>query len=255
MRNLVKILLIAVIYCLCFTQTTKAQDGYFYDMGISLGPVAFQSDYGERGDFDTNAGNVGFGGSIFAYINFPYDFDNYFNDHFKIRAELSYHSTNLDHFGIYTENDTESFKLQAMTGKSSVFEIGPSLEYHYNSIRDYESGQMKFSPFVGLGLRLVLPSASASTTLSGGTLGQDRSVTWPTFIGRIDQSPGITGAIVGDIGFRYKINRESDLVFSSKWNYYFSDVVDGLDPNNVNNRSNDWIWTVSVGYIYYFDFF
>ena len=38
-----------------------AQYNLAHEIGITFGPVAFQSDYGERHDIETNAGNTGFG--------------------------------------------------------------------------------------------------------------------------------------------------------------------------------------------------
>jgi hypothetical protein len=38
-----------------------------------------------------------------------------------------------------------------------------------------------------------------------------------------------------------------------RWHYYFSDFVDGLNPNNPNNSSNDWVFALTIGYIYYLD--
>ena len=41
--------------------TMKAQCGFSHEVGAFMGGVAFQSDFGVRGDFETNAGNTGFG--------------------------------------------------------------------------------------------------------------------------------------------------------------------------------------------------
>ena len=50
-------------------------------------------------------------------------------------------------------------------------------------------------------------------------------------------------------------------MLDSRWQYYFSDWVDGLNPgidqNEVRpvpeNKSNDWIYWINIGYIYYLD--
>jgi hypothetical protein len=63
--------------------------------------VAFQSDYGQRYNLNTNAGNTGL---VFIISIFPMKQnatvipDTYFNDHFKLRSELSYNKTDLEHF-------------------------------------------------------------------------------------------------------------------------------------------------------------
>ncbi|MGB5982810.1 MAG: glutamate dehydrogenase [Nonlabens sp.] len=252
MRNLVRIFVVVVISTVGFNQTVQSQNGYTHEIGVFFGPLAFQGDYGERGDFDTNSGNVGIGGGFVHYLNFPYAFDSYFNDHFKIKTEISYHTTTLNNFGPTSEKQNLGGRqLREMTGKAKVFEIGPSLEYHFNSIRDFEAGQSKFSPYLSLGFHYVNFAPEATSTL--GPL-NNPVTTFPTFLDRIDTSPGSTLSIVGDIGFRYKINRVSDLTLSSKWHYYLDNYVDGLSPDNPNNRANDWIWWVNLGYVYYLEY-
>lgn len=56
-------------------QSINAQLGFSHELGFITGPVAFQSDYGERYDFDTNSGNVGIGVGLVHYINFAYRAD------------------------------------------------------------------------------------------------------------------------------------------------------------------------------------
>jgi hypothetical protein len=43
---------------------------FSHEVGVIAGPVAFQSDYGQR-YLNTNAGNTGLGIGIIHYINFP----------------------------------------------------------------------------------------------------------------------------------------------------------------------------------------
>ena len=86
-----------------FSNNSNAQFGFSHEVGVIAGPVAFQSDYGERYSLSTNAGNTGLGVGIIHYINFSYEAEcncytpeTYFNDHFKLRSELSYNKTNLN---------------------------------------------------------------------------------------------------------------------------------------------------------------
>ncbi len=235
---------------------STAQLGLSHELGFIIGPVAFQSDYGERYDFNTNAGNVGIGVGIVHYLNFSYSDncdcytrDSYFNDHFKLRSELNYHVTTLNHLGPLSERNTlGGLQLRSMEGKAKVFEVGMQLEWYPWSIRDFQSGATKFAPYLGLGLHYVNASPEAVSSL--GPL-NNSVTTFPTFINRIDTSGESAFAIIGDVGLRYKLNPLSDLLLSSKWHYYTSDLVDGLNPRNVNNRANDWIWWFNVGYIFY----
>ena len=62
-----------ITYCLLLlglTNTASAQFGFSHEVGAIVGPVAFQSDYGERHNLATNAGNTGYGIGIIHYLNF-----------------------------------------------------------------------------------------------------------------------------------------------------------------------------------------
>lgn len=59
-----------------------------------------------------------------------------------------------------------------------------------------------------------------------------------------------------NIGTRYKLNKMSDLVFDIRAQYFSSDWVDGLNPNEdlfKENKNNDWLTFIGLGYIFYFD--
>jgi hypothetical protein len=254
-KTLIKTLVI--IIALSITTETTAQLGFSHELGVIVGPVAFQSDYGERYDFNTNKGNVGIGIGLVHYINFAYradcdcySGDTYWNDHFKLRSQLSYHVTTLNHLSELSErNSLGGLQLRSMEGKSKVFEAGMQVEWYPLSIRDFQSGQPKTAPYIGLGAHYVNFRPEAMSSL--GPL-NNSVTTFPTFIDRIDVSQGSAIAISGDIGMRYKVSPLSDLLISSRWHYYVGeDYVDGLSPNNVNNRANDWIWWFNVGYIFY----
>ncbi|MGJ8683249.1 MAG: THC0290_0291 family protein [Nonlabens sp.] len=241
---------------LCTAQAAQAQLGFSHEIGLIGGPVAFQSDYGERYDWDTNKGNVGMGLGLVHYINFAYRADcncytqeTYWNDHFKIRNQLAYHVTTLNHLSELADRPSlAGLQLRSMEGKAKVFEIGTHLEWFPWSIREFQDGLTNFAPYFGIGAHYVNYRPEATSTL--GPL-NNPVTTYPTFIDRIDTSQGSTFSLVGDVGFRYKVSQLSDILVSSTWHYYDSNFVDGLSPNNVNNRSFDFIWWFNVGYIYY----
>jgi hypothetical protein len=69
-----------------------SQLGFSNEIGVIAGPVAFQSDFGERSDFATNSGNTGIGIGVVHYINFAYradcncySTDTFFNDHYAMK--------------------------------------------------------------------------------------------------------------------------------------------------------------------------
>ena len=65
-----KYFIVTLLLLFGFTNNVSAQFGFSHEIGGIVGPVAFQSDYGERHNFSTNAGNTGYGIGIIHYLNF-----------------------------------------------------------------------------------------------------------------------------------------------------------------------------------------
>ena len=261
-----------LLLVLCFLafckQDISAQAGFSHEIGFITGPIAFYSDYGIRGDSETNTGNSTIGFGLIHYLNFAYRSDcncytrdTYFNDHFKIRNELDYHKTQLQHFGPLVAPDETSFtsdQLRAVSGSTRVIELGSQIEYFPLSIRDFSANAYKFAPFISLGVHYVNFDPEASSTL--GDL--DSPIASPQkFINAFQQEGGSTWSVVWSAGVRYKLNDYADLMLDSRWSFYFSDWVDGLNPsleqNGIvpvpENKANDWIYWLNFGYIYYLD--
>lgn len=258
-----RIVLVVFFLLVCAKQEVYSQLGFSHELGVIIGPVALYSDYGQRNNFETNAGNVGIGIGIVHYINFAYRADcncysrnKYFNDHFKIRTEIDYHKTKLDFFGRWVDPDQTSFfadQLRATSGSSRVLEIGSQLEYFPLSIRDFMAHGYTLAPFISLGGHFVNYDPQITSNIFPPLN------THPKYINSFQQESGSTFAIVGSVGVRYKLTALSDLMLDSRWEYYFSDWVDGLNPTLENNgtrpvpenKSNDWIYWLNLGYIYY----
>lgn len=250
-----------------FSNVAFGQFGFSHEIGVIAGPVAFQSDYGERYDLSTNAGNTGYGIGLIHYLNFSYKAEcncytpeTYFNDHFKLRSELSYNKTKLEHFGQWVEGNNSIGKqqLKAMNGSTAVTNIGMQLEYFPWSIRDFTSRIESWGPFISLGGQFSYYNAEASSTL--GKLGTPLT-TFPKYLVPTDDRPfgfstesSSVWSVVTSIGTRYKLSPLQDLMVDLRMQYYFSNWVDGLNPNPAffkENKANDWLVWFNVGYIYY----
>lgn len=241
-------------------QEVYSQFGFSHELGLITGPVVFYSDFGQRNNFETNAKNTGIGVGLIHYLNFAYRSDcncytrdTYFNDHFKIRNEIDYHKTNLEHYGEWVAPDKTSLfadQLRAMSGTVSVFEIGSQLEYFPLSIRDFQAGAYKIAPFLSFGVHWVNYNAEVKSTM--GPLNTPVS-TPDKYYNSFQQGPGSTWAVVGSVGIRYKLTPMSDLMLDSRWHYYFSNWVDGLNPDAPENKANEWIYWLNVGYIFYLE--
>lgn len=256
-----KYIIITCLLVFGFTSKSLAQFGFSHEVGVIVGPTAFQSDYGERHDVKTNLGNTGFGIGLIHYLNFSYKADcdcytpeTYFNDHFKLRSELSYSKTKLDFFGKWTEGDGNlATKLKGMHGETSITDIGMQLEYFPLSIRDFSATLGAWGPFMSLGAHFSFYDPKAYSDF--GAL--DTPLTTPVkYIGATQNEGGTVWSVVGSVGTRYKLTTLSDLMIDLRWQYYFSDWVDGLRPDpdlHKENKANDWNVWLNFGYIYYID--
>ena len=264
-----KSIIASCILLLGFSNITNAQYGFSHEIGVIVGPVAFQSDYGKRADLKTDSGNSGFGIGIIHYLNFSYTAEcdcyspeTYFNDHFKLRSELSYNRTDLDHLGKWVEGKPSLGKeqLKAMDGIASVTNIGMQLEYFPWSIREFSATEGSWAPFISLGGQFSYFDPKVSSTM--GPLGSSLT-TFPKYLTPSDGKPygysnesGTTWSIVSSIGTRYKLSVMSDLMIDFRLQYYFSDWVDGVNENRdvyPENKSNDWLAWLNFGYIYYLE--
>jgi len=259
--RITKCFLIIFLLLLVFSNKIIAQYGFSHEVGIITGPVAFQSDYGERHDFSTNAGNTGYGIGIIHYLNFSYKADcncytpeTYFNDHFKLRSELSYNKTELKHFGEWVRPERKKLfneQLRGMRGSTAVTNIGMQLEFFPMSIRDFTATIGSWGPFLSLGGQFSFYDPEAYSTL--GNL--NTPATTPIkYYNATDNAGGTVWSIVSSVGSRYKISPLSDLMVDLRFQYYFSNWVDGLNPDPkiyTENRSNDWLVWFNFGYIYY----
>ncbi|WP_346881933.1 glutamate dehydrogenase [uncultured Algibacter sp.] len=259
-----------LVFALCLfvtMQTASAQLGFSHEIGVIAGPIQFRSDFGQRSDSNTNFGNSGFGIGIVHYLNFSYradcncyTTDTYFNDHFKLRNELSYNKTNLEHFGDFVSDDKTSVsanQLRAHKGVSKNLDIGTQLEFYPLSIRSFQAFSYKFAPFVSLGIHYTSFTPEVSTTFANPNPNAIGDVNDPSNFysfwepGSVDASSGGAFSTVTSVGVRYKLSKLSDLMLDLRFQYYFSDWVDGLNHQLESNKNNDWLLWLNVGYIYY----
>ncbi len=253
-------------------QMSYSQLGFSHEIGVIVGPVAYQSDFGLRSDFETNSGNTGIGLGIVHYISFAYradcncyTTDNYFNDHFKLRSEISWNKTDLEHFGKWVDSDKtsdNSDRLRGHTGESQNWDIGMQLEYFPRSIRAFSAGEYSFAPFASLGFHYVSFQPSVSTDyvnsdpLSPNDVGNiDNPNNFYSYWepGSVSNTNGSTWSVVSSIGTRYKLTILSDLMIDFRFQYYLSDWTDGLNHQLSSNKANDWMVWLNFGYIYYLD--
>jgi hypothetical protein len=255
-------IILSAIFFLIIIFKSNAQFGLSQEIGVIAGPIFFQSDYGQRFNLETNFGNNGFGAGLVHYLNFTfkascncYRPDTYFNDHFKVRTELSMNKSNFEHFGKWVEGKPSIGKtqLKAMRGTSNVTNIGAQLEFFPLSLRRFSSDVGSIAPFGSIGAQYSFFN-SKSYSLIGKV--DDPFVTPTKYLGASRTESSSVLSIVSSAGMRYKLTEMSDLMLDLRWQYYFSNWVDGLNPDPKlypENRSNDWLFWVNVGYIIYIE--
>lgn len=252
-----------VLLLIAGMQSGFSQLGFSHEIGAIVGPVQFRSDFGQRNDEGTNYGNTGFGIGIVHYINFSYradcncySTDTYFNDHFKLRSELSYNKTKLNHYGRWVAPDRTSDnadRLRAHSGEANNFDIGMQLEYFPKSIRAFQAFSYRVAPFVSLGVHYTSFNPKASTTYGDQNILNPNNFYSYWENGSINPESGSTWSTVASVGFRYKIGALSDLMLDLRWQYYFSNWIDGLSHQLDSDKANDWLLWLNFGYIYYLD--
>lgn len=247
--------------------TLFAQDKSSHEIGFIFGSASFTTDYGERNHFKSNVGgNVGAGIGVIYYLNFTdyrYRWNertNYFAEHFRVRGEISYMTAELEHFGewVKPERQTpEADKLRAHHGKTRLLNIGSQLEFHIVDIVDFGSRRipdLKWSPYASAGLFVDFYNPSIESDLGDW---HDPGILYPKWDINIDPAAarvaaGITMSATLGVGTRHKLGEYSDLLIESRWQYFFSNYVDGLNSRpDPANKYNDWLLWVHVGYIYY----
>ncbi len=249
------------IYCLflflcsnlTFAQYTNG-GGTNQEIGIMAGPVFFQSDYGEAGVFENYYKNNGISIGVFYYVSAISDAKSSFSEYFKLRLEASYMKSTLNHYGKYVEPKyTNLFanQLRAMSGSVTAFNFGFQMEIYPFKTDDYNGDT--FSPYVSFGSQLSNYTSVVKSSL--GPIGN--SATTPDkYLDGIKNESGLTGSLTTSIGARYLLDKSNALIIDARIQYYFTDWMDGLNPDSnkyPENTSNDWSTTINLGYVYYFD--
>ncbi len=267
MKKLFKIL--TPILFLIITVNIDAQDKKSHEIGFISGSASFTTDYGERYNFSSNVGgNVGMGFGLIYYLNFTdyrYRWNqrtNYWAEHFRIRAELSYMSADLDHFGQWIDIIDKNTgvlslgaqQLRAMHGKTQLINFGAQLEFHIVDIVDFGSRRipdLQWSPYVSAGFMVDYYDPELKMGIDLKT-GEPYSIfyKWEDEGNKMDSN--FTTSLTFGVGTRYKLGEYSDLLIESRWQYFFSNFVDGLNARDDSaNKFNDWLLWVHVGYVYY----
>ena len=244
--------IITILVFLISYSSVKAQYGRTYEeIGVMAGPVFFQSDFGARSEIENTIKNVGVSVGVFYYISMNNNRSN-FKDNFKIRLEASFMKVQLQHYGKYVEGNTDfAKKLRGMNSTIKAGNVGIQLEYYPFKTDDYS--QAIFSPYISAGTQVSSYSVKAYSKL--GPIGTP--LTTPVkYIDGFKTDSGVALSATGSIGFRLKLADYHAIIVDGRLQYYFTDWMDGMNPDKeiyTENRTNDYSATLNIGYVYYFN--
>ncbi|GGF20088.1 glutamate dehydrogenase [Flavobacterium limi] len=257
---------IALTLFTIFGISTVSNAQLAYEIGFIAGPVAFQSDYGQRHDQSTNIGNTGFGIGAVHWINFSSaaNGNEYFNEHFKVRSEISFSKTDFQHFGRWVEGKPSvgKEKLKAMSGKTYLLNVGAQLNYSpFMTIHEFEKYVGSFYPYLTVGVMASYYSTQANSSL--GQLGIPATTPDKYLVpsegnqyGFSTESGFTISALLG-VGVQYKLDEMNDLLFEIRYQGFNSDWIDGLNPNRdlykENKAKDSQVW-FNFGYSHYLEF-
>ena len=258
MKNFNKVLPILTVL-LIWSSSMFGQLSFSNEIGVLAGPASFFTDYGERWNVKNKLENAGVGVGLVHYMNFAFRPECscrpsklWFTRHFRIRNEIDYFASDLEHYGPVAQKNSEGGRqLRAMHGKTSLLQAGTSLEYHFFGIKDARDFAVILAPYISLGVHFVHYRPEASSDL--GPLNSPK-VLFNTFEDGLFLEPGNTFAILGSAGARYRVGRYNDLQLDFRATYYNTDKLEGLDVQGPQNKFNDFVLWFNIGYIYYLDF-
>lgn len=230
----------------------QAQYGRTYqEIGVMGGPAFFQGDFGERGAFENTVQNVGFSGSLVYFLSLNVNRSS-FAENFKVRFDVTVMTVNLQHFGKFADSKSEiGRQLSAMRSDVRVGSLGTQIEFYPWKTDDYSGAT--WSPYIATGAQINSFAADAYS-LQGNIA--NSNVVPEKYVEGFKTSSGTVFSATGSAGIRYKLMDYNYLILEGQIKYYFSDWIDGMNPDRrtyQENKANDYLGTINVGYVYYFN--
>ncbi|MCB0460304.1 MAG: outer membrane beta-barrel protein [Flavobacteriaceae bacterium] len=240
-----------------------AQRNLSHEVGLTFGPIFMQTDYGQANHLPSST-PTSFGISLSHYLSFygsNYNWRNgssYFSDHFKLKTDFSFYTnSDLEHKGEYAklQNDLGA-RLRAMTGTTKLWDVGMQMEYYFKNLEDYGllfNDNDKFAPYVSAGLHFSKFTPTLTTTHNGGDYvnNPEGTLPGPWQVDAVFLEPDTTFSLTLSAGTRYKLG-DVQLVLDARWQYFFSDRIEGLDaPHELSgSKHNDTLIFLSFGAVY-----
>ncbi|TVZ55961.1 hypothetical protein OD91_1235 [Lutibacter sp. Hel_I_33_5] len=253
---------VIILVLLFGIQQIRAQH-FTHDVGFMFGTATIQTDYGQRGNFLSSYGNSNLSFSFNHYLHFfnkdlRWNADHKFWSYVSLKTEVNFVlKRDLEHSGEFVDGNTDLAKLlRAMKGSTQIFNVGFELNYHINCLRDfvYPYSKTKWSPYFAFGIKYSAFENTLESSL--GDWRQDITVLpqkWRV-PGALDVGKGSALSATLGFGTRYKLSQKLDAVSQFNWQVFFSDALDGLQADVIENKKNEWLINLQVGLIYHLNF-
>jgi hypothetical protein len=162
-----------------------------------------------------------------------------FPGNFSIKADLSYsHYTGTDsivNLKDITEKHTFDFRLRGYSFKSDVLQLKIRAEYAFYIGDEYSLYRTSaIYPFIGIGLL----SSNATLTRSVPTFNDDGKYKYLNSV--------VSPVIPFGVGYQYDLDPNFSVGAEIKYEYVFSDYLDGFRPPNPRSNNNDFIFGISL---------
>ena len=171
-----KIPLTLVFILLANIPLIKAQH-FTHDVGVFAGVSVIQTDFGQRGNFQSSFGNGSTSFSLAHYLHF-FNKSLSWNDNdellnkLAIKSEVNFITSNsFNHHGYFADKNTiNGEKLRTMTGTLSLINLGISLEYYFRDLSSFINpySDYKFNPYVTFGIRYSLYNNKIESSFGSG---------------------------------------------------------------------------------------
>lgn len=241
-----------------------SQSSVSSEVGVFFGPSFFQTDFGDSGDFSSsNSSSLAFGATHYLkFFGSQYNWrsgTSFFSEHFKLKTEFLYiNRTSLKHTGKSSKGSSEnSQKLRDMTGNINMYNIGTNLEFYFFQLEDYTAffaNKNAINPFVNIGIHYTFFDPDIlvkGVSIEGDPIPYTQLIPkWQE--GAINLEKSSTFGVSGGAGVRFGLDA-FDLVVEGRYQYFFSDNIDGLNaPDDPANKNNDSMILLNIGVVYVF---
>lgn len=259
MRKILTLLIFVV-----FLSTTVKSQHFTHDFGIHAGTATIQTDYGVRDNYLSSYGNSGLSFSLTHTLHFfnrnrQWNADHKLWSYLAVRSELNIiNKSEIRHHGRFVDSNTDlGTQLRAMTGSINMVNLGVQFEYYMRCLKEfiYPYSEIKWNPYVLVGVQYSMFTNELNSTL--GDWRQNINVLPRKWIvpGALDVGKGSSFAATFGGGIRRKLTKKMDLNFQLNWQYFFSDSVDGLKANVIENKNNEWLINAQVGVIFHLNYY